>query len=93
MPRKKKYENALIAKDIFASECNRMGDLKGCMMFKFLDLKRKDDRKFLKTQIEYMMDIFNNAIKELEEKKDESNDKHADESVEVKKKLKKKETK
>ena len=41
MGRKKKYENSLIVKDILANECNRLGDMKGSLFFKFLDLKKK----------------------------------------------------
>lgn len=77
MPRKKKYENALIVKDILARECNHFGDMQGTVMFRFLDLKRKEDRVFLKKQIEGVAKIFNDALKELEEKenkKNESND-------------------
>ena len=64
----KKYEDALIAQDILASECNRMGDMQGCLMFKFLDLKKDDDREFLRKNINGIMEIFNKALKELEEK-------------------------
>lgn len=66
MGRKKKYENALIVKDILASECNRLGDLQGSILFKFLDLKKKDNREFLKREAEYIRNIFNDALKELE---------------------------
>lgn len=66
MGRKKKYENALIVKNILASECNRLGDLQGSILFKFLDLKKKDDREFLKKEAEYIRNIFNDALKELE---------------------------
>lgn len=69
MSRKKKYENSLIVKNILANECNRMGDLQGSLYFRFLDLKKKEDKEFLKKQIEYMMEIFNGALKELEENK------------------------
>lgn len=67
MPRKKKYENADIARDILARECNYMGDLKSCMMYKFVDLKKKEDRDFMKQSINEMINIFNDALKELEE--------------------------
>lgn len=66
MGRKKKYENSLIVKDILANECNRLGDMQGCMLFKFLDLKKKDDRDFLKREAECIRNIFNDALKELE---------------------------
>ena len=81
MPRKKKYENALIAKDILAREFQALGDLQGSIVMRYLELKNKEDRKFLKAQIEDVAKIFNDAIKELEEKKNESNDKHTDETV------------
>lgn len=66
MGRKKKYENSLIVKDILANECNRLGYMKGSLFFKFLDLKKKDDREFLKREAEYIRNIFNDALKELE---------------------------
>lgn len=69
MPRKKKYENSLIVKNILASEYNRMGDLQASLYFRFLNLKKKEDKEFLKKQIECMIEIFNGALKELEENK------------------------
>ena len=68
MGRKKKYENSLIVKDILARECHALGDMQGSIMFRFLDLKKKDDREFLRNNIKVMIDIFNNALKELEKK-------------------------
>lgn len=70
MPRKKKYENALIVKDILARECQAHGDMQGSIMFRFVDLKKKDNREFLRKQIEGVAQIFNDALKELEEKND-----------------------
>lgn len=67
MGRKKKYENALIVKDILAREFNSLGDLQGSLMFRFIDLKKKEDREFLKNNINGMLDIFNNALNELKE--------------------------
>jgi len=67
MPRKKKYENADTVRQIFARECNHMGDLKSCMMFKFIDFKKKEDREFMKQSINEMVDIFKDALKELED--------------------------
>lgn len=67
MGRKKKYENALIVKDILAREFNSLGDLQGSLMFRFINLKKKDDREFLKNNINGMLDIFNNALNELKE--------------------------
>lgn len=69
MPRKKKYENALIVKDILAREFNHFGNMQACIAIKFLDLKKKDDREYLKKQIKDLTVIFNDALKELEEKK------------------------
>ena len=66
MGRKKKYANALIVKDIFARECNAMDDIQGSIFFKFLDLKKKDDREFLAREIKGIINIFNDALKELE---------------------------
>lgn len=86
MGRKKKYENALIVKDILAREFNALGDLQGSIAIRYIDLKNREDRKFLKVQIEGVAKILNDAIKELEkeDKKNESNDMSADESEEVK---------
>ena len=70
MGRRKKYENALIVKDILSRECSAMGDMQASLMYRYLDLKKKDDREFLKTQIESMVKMFNDAVKELEDKKD-----------------------
>ena len=67
MPRKKKYENAEIAKQIMSREFNALGDTKSSVMFRFLDLKKKEDREYLKEQCEFMRDLFGNAVKELEE--------------------------
>ena len=66
MGRKKKYANALIVKDIFARECNAMDDIQGSIFLKFLDLKKKDDREFLAREIKGIINIFNDALKELE---------------------------
>lgn len=66
MGRKKKYENAEIAKRILSRECQALGDTQGSIMFRFLDLKKKEDREYLKTQCEFMRDLFGNAVKELE---------------------------
>lgn len=71
MGRKKKYENALIVKNIFARECDAMEDIQGSVYFRFLDLKKKDDREFLAREIKGIMNIFNDVLKELEEAKDE----------------------
>lgn len=73
MGRKKKYENALIVKDILSRECHALGDMQAGLMYRFLDLKKKDDRDFLKKNIESMCTLFNDALKELEEKKNETN--------------------
>ena len=67
MGRKKKYANALIVKDIFARECNAMEDIQGSVYFRLLDLKKKDDREFLAREIKGIMNIFNDALKELED--------------------------
>lgn len=66
MGRKKKYENAEIAKQIISRECQALGDMQGSIMFRFLDLKKKEDREYLKVQCECMRDLFGNAVKELE---------------------------
>lgn len=67
MGRKKKYANALIVKDIFARECDAIENIQGSVCFRFLDLKKKDDREFLAREIKGIMNIFNDALKELEE--------------------------
>lgn len=66
MPRKKKYENSLIVKDILARECQAFGNLQASLMYRFLDLKKKDDREFLKNNIQTMIGIYEAAVKELE---------------------------
>jgi hypothetical protein len=66
MARNKEYANALIVKDIFARECNAIEDIQGSVYFKLLDLKKKDDRDFLAREIKGIMNIFNDALKELE---------------------------
>ena len=66
MPRKKKYENAEIVKRILEREFNNLGDLQGCMIFKFLDFKKKEDRDYLKDNINQMIELFQEAVKELE---------------------------
>lgn len=43
MPRKRKYENAEIAKGILEREFTHVGDLKTTMVYKFLDFKKKED--------------------------------------------------
>lgn len=66
MGRKKKYENAEIAKKVMERELNYLGNIEACMYFKFLDFKKKDDREFLSKNIKSFMEIFNEALKELE---------------------------
>lgn len=66
MPRKKKYENALIVKNILARETQALGDLQTSLVFRFLDMKKKNDRDFLKNQTKDMITIFSDALKELE---------------------------
>lgn len=66
MGRKKKYENAEIVKGILAREANSFGDMQLCMSLKFIDFKSEGDRKFLAKNIQGMLDIFNDALKELE---------------------------
>lgn len=66
MGRKKKYENAEIVKGIFAREFAAMGDLTASLGFKWMDLKDINNRVYLKKQIEEVMTIFNDALKELE---------------------------
>ena len=67
MPRKKKYENAEIVKGILAREYHHIGDMKMCMFYKFLDFKDEENREFLKSNINEMIGIFKNALKELED--------------------------
>lgn len=66
MERKKKYENCEIVKGMLSRECNALGDMQGCIAFKFLDMKSKDDREFLKRNIKDMISIFNDALDELD---------------------------
>lgn len=62
---RKKYQNCEIVRGILSREANAMGDMQICIAFKFLELKNKDDRDFLKRNIKDMIEIFNDALKEL----------------------------
>lgn len=62
---RKKYQNCEIVRGILSREANAMGDMQTCIAFKFLELKNKDDRDFLKRNIKDMIEIFNDALKEL----------------------------
>lgn len=66
MPRKKKYENVLIAKGILAREFQQLGDIQRSMKMRFLDIKDPDQVEFFKKNARDMMNIFADAIKELE---------------------------
>ena len=66
MERRKKYENCEIVKGILSRECSTLGDMQGCIAFKFLDMKSKDDREFLKRNIKDIISIFNDALDELD---------------------------
>ena len=65
MGRKKKYQNCEIVRGILSRECNALGDMQGCLAFKFLNMKNKNDKEFLKRNIKDMIDIFDDALKEL----------------------------
>lgn len=65
MGRKKKYQNCEIVRGILSREFSALGDMQSCIAFKFLDMKNKNDREFLKRNIKDMIDIFNDALKEL----------------------------
>lgn len=67
MGRKKKYENAEIVKGIFSREFQYIGDTKMSLAYRFLEFKNKNDREVLKKNINEMIQIFNDALKELEE--------------------------
>lgn len=75
MGRIKKYENALIVKNILSREANALGNMQVCLAFRFLDLKNKDDREFLKRNIDDMIEMFTAASKELEEKENKKDGK------------------
>lgn len=75
MGRRKKYENALIVKDILSREANALGNLQASLAFRFVDLKNKEDRKFLKRHIDDMIKMFTAASKELEEKEEKKDGK------------------
>lgn len=66
MGRKKKYENAEIVSKIFSREFQYLENMEASIVYRFLDFKKKDDREFLKKNINEMMKIFNDALKELE---------------------------
>ncbi len=65
MGRKRKYENAEIAKGILSREANAMGNVPLSISIKFIDFKSEVDRKYLADNIEGVRDIFNDALKEL----------------------------
>ena len=66
MRRKKKYENAEIVSGIISREFQHSGNMQASIVYRFLDFKKKDDKEFLKKNINEMMKIFNDALKELE---------------------------
>lgn len=66
MPRKKKYENAEIARSIIRREAKNIGDTEGYFFFENLDFKKKDDREFFIGQAKDFIKIFQRAIEELE---------------------------
>lgn len=66
MSRKEKYQNADIVRQIFAREYQAMGNLEGSIVYRFLDLKKKKDRAFLAQGIKQMIEMYQDALKELE---------------------------
>lgn len=44
MNKLEKYENCEIVRNILARECNALGDIKNCMLFKFIDMEDEKDR-------------------------------------------------
>ncbi len=70
MGRKKKYENAEIVKGILSREANNIGDMQLCLSLKFIDFKSKADRKFLANNIKEILEIFSDALKELDDKEE-----------------------
>lgn len=68
MGRRKKYENALIVKDILSREAQALGNMQASIAFRFVDFKNKADREFIKRNIDDMIKMFTAASKELEEK-------------------------
>ena len=66
MGRKRKYENAEIVKDILSREASSFGDIQLSLSLKYIDFKSEEDKKYLANNIKGMLEIFNNALKELE---------------------------
>lgn len=66
MGRKRKYKNAEIVKDILSREASSFGNMQLSISLKFIDFKSEADRKYLANNIKGMLEIFNNALKELE---------------------------
>ena len=62
---KRRYENAEIVKDILSREASSFGDMQLSILLKFIDFKSEADRKYLANNIKGMLEIFNNALKEL----------------------------
>ena len=64
---KDKYEYTNIAKTIISREFQAMGDTKTSVIFRFLEQENEDDRAAIRSGILEMKDIFDKALKELEE--------------------------
>ena len=68
MAKEDNFTNIQIAQNIIATMFHEIGDIQACLTFRFLDLGKKKDRELLRKNINGMMEIFNDALKELEEK-------------------------
>lgn len=64
----KKYENAIIVRNLISREFNAHGNIDYSILFRFLDLNTKKDRKILKKNVKELIDICNKALEELEDK-------------------------
>lgn len=64
---KDKYEYTNIAKTIISREFQAMGDTEISVIFRFLDPDKEDDRAVIRRNILGLKEIFDKALKELEE--------------------------
>ena len=64
---KDKYKYTNIAKTIISREFQAIGDTEISVIFRFLDPDNEDDRAAIRSGILEMKNIFDKALKELEE--------------------------
>ena len=65
-----KYKNALIARDILMREYKSFNEFEAAACIGFLDFNSKNDKIYLKKQIEDLIKILNTALDELGNEED-----------------------